>query len=126
MESTTNALMCAATGCWGWVFAGVHGVMCVHLEGRSVLGGCRDKAQRHVPDRYFLDQKEMAMRYLCGGCVVREKWDSCFGARGKPPSATWFQLQHIQMHIFGARRWLRGKNILNVRAENHFSFKNSC
>jgi len=91
-------LLCVlATGCWCWVFAGVHGVMFVHLEGRSVLGSCRDEAQRHVPDRHCIDQTEMAMRYLCGGCVVREKWDGSFGARGKPASATWFQPPHIQI-----------------------------
>jgi len=29
-----------ATGCGGWVFVGVDGVVCVDVEGHSVLSGC--------------------------------------------------------------------------------------
>jgi len=31
------------------------------VDGRSVLSGCRDEAQRHVPDRQFIAKIEMAM-----------------------------------------------------------------
>jgi len=30
------------------------------VEGRSVLNGCRDQAQQHVPDRQFIAKIEMA------------------------------------------------------------------
>mmetsp|Transcript_100194 Transcript_100194/g.161533 ORF Transcript_100194/g.161533 Transcript_100194/m.161533 type:complete len:86 (+) Transcript_100194:49-306(+) len=34
-----------AKACGGWVFAGVNGVVCVEVESRSILSGCRGKAQ---------------------------------------------------------------------------------
>jgi len=38
------------------------GVGSVDVEGSSVLSGCRDEARRHVPDRQFIAETEMAMR----------------------------------------------------------------
>jgi len=51
-----------AKACGGWVCAGVNGVDSVDVEGSSVLGGCRDEARRHVPDRQFIAKIEMDMR----------------------------------------------------------------
>jgi len=68
-ENTTKTSCMLAKGWWGWVFANVDGVVCVHDEDRSVL---RDdmywgKAQQHARSKRFISKIEIA---IIGGAEV--------------------------------------------------------
>jgi len=60
VEEGTSSYIYFAKGCGGWVFASVYGVVCVDVEGLSVLSSYQDKDKWRARDRVFIAKSEMA------------------------------------------------------------------